>query len=66
MVKVNSGICIGYNRTRKCYFIGVKETPAMQLRIVATFNTYPQVCKYIKTLENKMRGGPQNETEKAI
>ena len=66
MVKVNSGICIGYNRTRECYFIGVKETPAMQLRIVATFNTYQQACDYIKTLENKMKGVPQNETEKAI
>ena len=66
MVKVNSGICIGYNRTRECYFIGVKETPAMQLRIVATFNTYQQACNYIKTLENKMKGVPQSEPEKTI
>lgn len=63
MVKVNTGICIGYNRTKDCYFVGVKESAKMELRIVRTFNTYKNACKYIETLKMK---GVQHEAEKAI
>ena len=67
MIKVNTGICIGYNRTKKIYFVGVKESAKMELRIVATFNTYETACSYIETLKSQMKGAEQNETEtKAI
>lgn len=67
MIKVNTGICIGYNRTKKIYFVGVKESAKMELRIVGTFNTYESACKYIETLKSQMKGVEQNETaSKAI
>lgn len=56
MEKINTGVCIGYNKTKGCFFVGVKENAKMELRIVATFTNYNQACNYLTTLENKMRG----------
>lgn len=64
MEKINTGVCIGYNKMKDCYFVVVKESAKMELRIVATFTNYSQACNYLNTLENKMNNGGNNETKR--